>query len=212
MPLARPGRVRRNQLVAPMLAAIALAWACQSTAFEYPPGDDSAGPRDTARFELHAADGRTVTADDFRGRYLLVFFGYTNCPDVCPTTMATTAAALRRLGPEAGKLQPLFISVDARRDTPEVLARYTRAFHPDILGLTGDAGEIRRAARSLGAMYRTMELEGRYLVDHTASLYLVGPEGELAETFPHGLSPEALARRLTEAMGRQGTAAAEQES
>lgn len=195
MHLATPTRSRAIRRAGALLLAGCLAWSALATAREYPEPPD-----DTARFELQAEDGRTVTAEDFRGRHLLVFFGYTNCPDVCPTTMAATAAALRQLGDKAAGLKPLFISVDTRRDTTEALAAYTRAFHPDILGLTGDKQAINQAARSLGAMYRTMDYQGRYLVDHTASLYLVGPDGQLQDVYPHGLSSEQLARRLEQAL------------
>lgn len=195
MPLATPGRHPAIRRAGALLLAACLAWAAQATA-----RDDPQPPNDTARFQLQAADGRTVSAEDFRGRHLLVFFGYTNCPDVCPTTMATIAAALRQLGDRSAAVKPLFISVDARRDSPEALAAYTRAFHPDILGLSGEKQAISQAARSLGAMYRTMEYQGKYMVDHTASLYLVGPQGELQDVYPHGLSSGELVRRLEQAL------------
>ena len=208
MPLVTPGPHQATlRHAAALLLAAALAWAGQVTA-----RDDPEPAGNTASFELQAADGRTVTAQDFRGRHLLVFFGYTNCPDVCPTSMATTAAALRQLGERAGRVKPLFISVDTRRDTPETLAAYTRAFHPDILGLTGDSKAIGRAARSLGAMYRTMDYQGKYLVDHTASLYLVGPEGRLQDVFPHGLSASELAERLDHALAARPADTTSEES
>lgn len=195
MHLATPSRSPAMRRAGALLLTVCLAWAAQASARDYPQP-----PEDTARFELQAEDGRTVTAEDFRGRHLLVFFGYTNCPDVCPTTMATIASAVRQLGDTAAAVKPLFISVDTRRDTPEALAAYTTAFHPDILGLTGDKQAINQAARSLGAMYRTMDYQGKYLVDHTASLYLVGPEGQLQDVYPHGLSSEQLAQRLEQAL------------
>ncbi|HKK23241.1 MAG TPA: SCO family protein [Pseudohaliea sp.] len=207
MPLATPALSPAIRRGAVLLLAAALAWSTSA-----PARDDSELPPDTANFELQAADGRTVSAEDFRGRYLLMFFGYTNCPDVCPSTMAATAAALRQLGERAERVKPLFISVDTRRDTPQALAAYTQAFHPDILGLTGDKRAINQAARSLGAMYRTMDYQGKYLVDHTASLYLVGPDGELQDVYPHGLSAGELARRLEQAMAGGSTDTATEES
>ncbi len=207
MPLATPGLPQAIRRAAALLLAASLAWAAQAPAQDYPEAPD-----ETVRFELRAEDGRTVSAEDFRGRHLLVFFGFTNCPDVCPTGMATIAAALRQLDGKAAALKPLFISVDARRDTPATLAAYTDAFHPDILGLTGEKRAISKAARSFGAAYRTMDYQGKYLVDHTASLYLVGPEGKLQDIYPHGLSSEELAQRLEQALAASPADTATEES
>ena len=102
-------------------------------------------------FTLTAPDGTTVTDETYRGKWLLVFFGYTSCPDICPTTLSEIAAALELLGPDAAKLQPIFITVDPERDTPEVMGRYTGAFDPRIVGLTGSPQQIAAVAAQYGA-------------------------------------------------------------
>ncbi len=133
-------------------------------------------------FRLTASDGREVTDQDFRGKYLLIYFGYTYCPDVCPTTLQSVAAALDTLGAKAAKLQPLLITVDPGRDTPAVLARYTAAFSPRLLGLSGTAAEIgavEKEYRIYAAIHRTGPGQGDYTVDHSSVLYLMGPDGRL---------------------------------
>jgi len=104
-------------------------------------------------FSLTASDGTTVTDQTYRGKWLLVYFGYTFCPNSCPTTLMEIAAALERLGPNAAKVQPIFITVDPRRDTPDVLAKYTQSFDPRIVGLTGTPAQIAAVAHEYGAYY-----------------------------------------------------------
>jgi protein SCO1/2 len=129
-------------------------------------------------FRLTAGDGRVVTDQDFRGKYLLIYFGYTICPDVCPTTLQSVATALDTLGPRADRLQPLLITVDPARDTPAVLAQYTAAFSPRLLGLSGTAEQIaavEKEYRVYAAIHRTGA--GDYTVDHSSVLFLMGPDG-----------------------------------
>jgi len=131
-------------------------------------------------FALVDGDGHTVTDGDFRGKYLLVYFGYTYCPDVCPTTLNAVAGALDRLGKKAERLQPLFITVDPRRDTPAVIKQYTAAFTPRLLGLTGTATQIAAVAKEYRVYYaehRTGPGPDDYSVDHSSILYLMGPDG-----------------------------------
>jgi protein SCO1/2 len=162
-----------------MLLALLLG-AC-TTQREEPPlkGAAMGGP-----FELTGPDGRRVNSNQFAGRYRLVYFGFTFCPDVCPTDLAAMGAALRQFeqsDPErAERVQPIFITVDPRRDTPDVMRRYTANFHPRILGLTGTEEEIGQVARR-HATYFTRgqpDAEGNYAVDHLAVTVLYGPEGE----------------------------------
>jgi len=144
------------------------------------PGDDPATPIG-GPFRLTASDGRVVSDQDFRGKYLLVYFGYTICPDVCPTTLQSVAAALDTIGPEANRVQPLLITVDPARDTPPVLAQYTAAFSPRLLGLSGTAEEIaavERGYRVYAAIHRTGSGPGDYAVDHSSVLFLMGPDGQ----------------------------------
>lgn len=145
----------------------------------------------TGEFSLVDQTGRPVTDKDFEGSWRLVFFGYTHCPDVCPTTLSTMTLVLDLLGDEAAKVQPLFISVDPARDTPAVLADYVAAFHPRLIGLTGSAEQIAAAAKAYRAYYsraplpgeESVDLDGDYAMDHTAYLYLMDPQGRYAKAF-----------------------------
>ncbi len=131
-------------------------------------------------FELVQGDGQTVTGRSFRGKYLLIYFGYTSCQDVCPTTLASLVAALDALGGSAARVQPLFITVDPERDTPPVMLRYVRSFTPRLIGLTGSPGEIRKVAgeyRITSVIHHAGSDPARYAVDHSSVLYLVGPDG-----------------------------------
>jgi protein SCO1/2 len=132
-------------------------------------------------FELVDVSGHTVTDQDLRGRWLLVFFGYTFCPDICPTTLGDVTAAMERLGPLATKVQPIFISVDPQRDTPAVMRDFLGAFDARILGLTGTEAQIARVAAKFGVTYfRTAEDESQdYAIAHSAAIHIVGPEGGL---------------------------------
>ena len=147
-------------------------------------------------FELVSHEGKVTTDADFRGQHLLIFFGYTYCPDVCPTALQGLSVALDELGPLAARVQPLFISVDPKRDTPEALAAYVEAFHPGILGLTGTPAQIAEVAKAYHAFYARAEEGGdedSYLVDHSAYIYLMGPDGAYRSMFSHGTAPKDLA-------------------
>lgn len=132
-------------------------------------------PRD---FTLRSADG-PVRLSDLRGRYVAVFFGYTSCPDVCPTTLARLTAARREAGVAGDRLAILLVTVDPERDSPERLAEYAAAFGPGVLGLTGSPGEIARVATEFGIYYERVEAGSAagYLVDHTATVTVLDPEG-----------------------------------
>ncbi len=159
-------------------------------------------------FSLVDHRGRPVSDDDFRGRFMLVFFGYTYCPDVCPTELATMALAMDILGPAGEAVQPFFISVDPERDTVELLGEYVAAFHPRLVGLTGSADQIAAVAEVYQAFYMKVPLPSDdgdsddYGMAHSATIYLVGPDGRMLATYPRGLSPEDMAadiRRFLEA-------------
>lgn len=131
-------------------------------------------------FTLEDGNGKQVTDRDFRGKYMLVYFGYTYCPDVCPTTLNEVANALEHLGPKAKELQPIFITVDPKRDTPSVMKQYAAAFTPQLIGLTGTADEIARVAQEYRVYYaehRTGPGPNDYTMDHSSVLYLMGPDG-----------------------------------
>lgn len=139
-------------------------------------------------FTLQAGDG-PVTLSQFRGRYVILYFGYTSCPDVCPTTLAILREVLSRLGDQAAGFQVVFVSVDPGRDSPEYASIYASRFDPDFLGLSGTQTEIDEVTRKLGIFYKLNPPDdsGFYTVDHTASVLVLDREGNLALTWPYGL-------------------------
>ncbi|WP_108681972.1 SCO family protein [Methyloceanibacter sp. wino2] len=151
-------------------------------------------------FELVGKDGKTVTDEDFRGRYMLVFFGFTHCPDICPAELQVMSAALDELGDKADKVVPIFITVDPERDTPELVTAYVENFGPNFVGLTGSPQAIAEAAKAYRVTYQKFQEEGagdnNYSVDHSALLYLMGPDGKFVTHFPYGTSPEKMAETL----------------
>ena len=150
-------------------------------------------------FTLTASDGMTVTEQTYRGKWLLVFFGFTSCPDTCPTALLDIAAALEKLGPDADKLQPLFITVDPLRDTPAVMENYTQSFDPRIVGLTGTPQQIAAVAQEYGVYYAPRKIGPGvedYVMDHGSYLYLMDPEGK----FVRGFDADTLGGRIAEAV------------
>jgi protein SCO1/2 len=130
---------------------------------------------------------------DFRGKVVAVFFGFTHCPDACPTTLAEMAQVMRELGPEADKLQVLFVTVDPERDTPAVLKQYVPSFHPAFLGLAGDAQATSRVAKEFKVYYQKQPLkDGGYSVDHSAGTYFFDREGRLRLFAQYGKGAEAM--------------------
>jgi protein SCO1/2 len=132
-------------------------------------------------FRLQDGNGSQVNDRDFRGKYMLVYFGYTFCPDVCPTTLNEVADALDHLGAKADRLQPIFITVDPKRDTPSVIKQYVAAFTPRLLGLTGTEEQIAKVAKEYRVYYaehRTGSGPNDYTMDHSSVLYLMGPDGK----------------------------------
>ena len=147
-------------------------------------------------FELTDHTGKRVTDKDYRGKFMLVFFGFTFCPDVCPTALQVVAAALDKLGPKADRVQPLFITIDPERDTPAAMASYVSSFHPRIVGLTGSLAEIQAVAKAYRVYYQKVKDErssAPYTMDHTSIIYLMGPTGELAAHFTHTTSVDTMA-------------------
>lgn len=152
------------------------------------------------RYLLAGPGGRAVTNEDFRGRYQLITFGYTFCPDVCPTTLVDMAAVLKGLGDRAGMVQALFVTVDPDRDSEEVLGRYTAFFDPRILGLRGSPELTARAARNFRVRYEKVvrpDADPRlYAVDHSAGIFLVGPDGSLLRRFSYRKPPSEMTAEI----------------
>lgn len=152
------------------------------------------------RYLLAGPGGRSITPEDFRGRFQLIAFGYTFCPDICPTTLVDMASVLKNLGPESKKLQAIFVTVDPERDTLEQMRQYTEFFDPRILGLTGSPALIRRTAENFRIRYQKIEdpgaAPGSYAMDHSSGLFLLGPDGQYLRKFAYGTPVE----RITEAL------------
>ena len=145
--------------------------------------------------------GRAVSERDYAGHHMLVFFGYTHCPDVCPGDLAIMSAAMQALGSAADLVQPIFITFDPARDTPEVLAEYVRHFHPRLTGWTGSQEQIAAAVESYGVVFERDGGEGGaegsdYSLRHTALTYLIGPDGKGVAMFEHGSDPEEMASQI----------------
>jgi protein SCO1/2 len=152
-------------------------------------------------FTLVDQDGETRTEADFKGEYMLIYFGYTYCPDVCPTALNDMGLALGELGKSADKIRPVFITVDPARDTPERLKPYVANFHPRMVGLTGSDEAVTAAAKAYRVYFAKAKTEaepGEYLMDHTSIIYLMSPDGRYLTHFGHGTSIEAMAKRIRE--------------
>lgn len=149
-------------------------------------------------FQLRAEDGSYWSTQKARGKVIVVTFGYSFCPDICPTALATIAAAMQELGAESDQVQPLFISLDPDRDTPEKLARYARWFHPRMIGLSGTPQELGQVAEHYRVRYSFVGKgqKEHYTLNHSANLYLIDAEGRLSGMLPYGLPPDALVRAI----------------
>jgi cytochrome oxidase Cu insertion factor (SCO1/SenC/PrrC family) len=162
----------------------------ESSGVSVPGGVSVGGP-----FALTDEHGAAVTDASYRGRWMLVYFGYTFCPDVCPTELQTIAGALDKLGPQASQIVPLFVTIDPERDTAAALADYVKLFDDRIIGLTGTPEQIAAVARAYRVYYAkaTPKDSSTYLMDHSSFMYLMGPDGKFRALFRQGMSPQALA-------------------
>lgn len=154
-------------------------------------------------FSLVDQTGKRVTEKDFLGRDMLVFFGYTNCPDVCPAGLQVMTAALEKLGSRADNVVPVFITLDPGHDTPEMLATYIASFHPRLVGLTGTESEISAVAKAYRVYYQKVADEkhpDRYTVDHSAIFYFMGKDGKLRTPIPHTTDVAELAASIDKAI------------
>jgi protein SCO1 len=169
-------------------------------------GSDVTGVTYAHDFRLNDHTGKTRTLADFRGKVVVVFFGYTHCPDFCPTTLSELAAVLKQLGPDAARVQVLFVTVDPERDTPELLAQYVPAFDPSFLGLYGDAAATAATAKEFKIIYQKQPgaTPGTYSMDHSAGTYLFDPQGRLRVYESYGQGPGALAHDIGELLKSSG--------
>ena len=189
----------RHFLASLALLLTLLLGACGPKVEEAPPlaGASIGGP-----FTLTDQDGKQVSDTDFDGRYRLVYFGFTYCPDVCPVDLQVIGQGLRQLEKSdpavAAKVQPIFISVDPERDTPPVVKQFVSAFHPRLVGLTGTPEQIAKVAKSYGIYYIKEQSEGAsgYLVNHSRNAVLFGPKGEPIAIVPHDQGPDTVAAEL----------------
>jgi protein SCO1 len=154
-------------------------------------------------FALTSADGRTVTDQTYRGKWVLIYFGYTSCPDACPTALNNMGVALDRLGPQASAVQPVFITVDPKRDTRNTLAEYLKSFDPHIIALTGTDEQITAVAKEYHVYVSAHpEGDGNYTVDHSSFYYMINPEGKFVRVIAGDVSGDELAERLRHWMSK----------
>jgi protein SCO1/2 len=191
----RHGAVRALMLG---LAALLLA-ACEPGGPKFA-ASDVTGSSFGRDFALQDAEGRERKLADFRGKAVVLFFGYTQCPDVCPTTLATLAETMKRLGPDADRVQVLFVTVDPDRDTAALLRQYVPAFDRRFLGLRGDADATARTAKEFKVIYEKVPgaTPGSYTMDHSAGSYVFDPQGRLRLYVANGQGPDVFAHDLRE--------------
>jgi protein SCO1/2 len=186
-------------IAAALACALALA-ACDRLPGSKTPfkGIDVTGSPIGGELGLLDPDGKQRTLADFRGKVVVVVFGYTQCPDVCPTTLADFASAMKKLGPDAGSVQLLFVTVDPKRDTAELLRQYVPAFHPSFLGLRGDRAATSRVTREFRvySQERSGKTAGSYTVDHSAQSFVFDRQGRVRLIIGYGAPSEAIASDL----------------
>ncbi|GGC63787.1 SCO family protein [Undibacterium terreum] len=159
-------------------------------------GIDLTGADYGADFKLHGSDGREHALSDFKGKYVMLFFGFTQCPDVCPTALARAVEIRKLLGADGGKVQVLFVTIDPERDTPELLAQYMQAFDPSFLGLNGTAEQTAKVAADFKVFYKKVPSGSSYTMDHTAITYVFDAENRLRLALRHEQSAEQCAQDL----------------
>lgn len=176
-------------------------------------GDRSLGPQQGVAavggpFALIDQNGKERTDRDFRGQYRLLYFGYTFCPDVCPTTLSVMGGAMEKLGPLAERITPIFVTVDPARDTPKVLKDYLQSFGPRFVGLTGSADAIAKVSHEYAVYAAKQPLQGGgYAMTHSNTIYLMGPNGKFLTHYDEAIGPDALAARLKAQIAGAGSPA-----
>jgi protein SCO1/2 len=188
-----------------LLGAIAADLLLTRTLLETRSGMSASGTATSGKvaiggpFSLTDTSGRHVTEKEFAGKPMLVYFGYTNCPDICPAGLQIISQALDRIGPKVDGLSILFVTLDPERDTEKVLGEFVKSFHPKIVGLTGTTEEVDAAAKAYRVYHKKVEdagSGGRYSVDHTGFMYLMDKDGLYLQHFPHNVTVDNLADSL----------------
>jgi protein SCO1/2 len=201
------GRIQKRWLALGAAFLIAFAALIGIGALLSDPAQESSATGEAAiggPFRLLDQNGQRVTNQDFAGKHMLIYFGYTFCPDICPLTLANMSAAMEELPPDvAEQVVPIFITVDPSRDTVEQLAAYASAFDPRLVALTGSEAEVKAAARSYRVYFKKVEGENAdsYLMDHTSFIYLMGPDGRYEAHFAHNASPEEIGEGIRGEVG-----------
>lgn len=195
----RGGAGRRGMIAAILFAAVgaALALAAALQWFGLPGGDRGIA-RVGGPFALEATDGRVATDKDFAGKAMLIYFGFTFCPDACPTALARMAAALDILGADGEGVQPLLVTLDPERDTAQVMRDYVALFHPRLIGLRGTPEQTAAVAKAYRVYFEKTapDANGDYLVNHTDAIFLMGPDGRYLTLFGPDVDPQAMAEAI----------------
>lgn len=180
-----------------------LAWLGSDIAPVTKGGETANAPLIGGDFSLTDGAGKTVTNHDFQGRYMLVYFGFTHCPDICPTSLLLIQNALKQLGDKGKKVVPIFITLDPERDTPETVGQYVAHFGPELVGLSGTPEQIKQVADAYKIYYRKVEDKDSamgYVIDHSGFMYLMGPDGKYVTHFPHTIAEQSLTDGLAAAI------------
>ena len=185
--------------------AVALAAACGPSAPKFI-ASDVTGTTFGRDFQLTDHNGKPRTLADYRGKAVVLFFGYTQCPDVCPTTLSELAEVMKRLGPDAERVQVLFVTIDPARDTPELLSKYVPAFDPRFMGLYGNAEATSRTAKEFKILYQKQpgRTPDTYTMDHSAGTFIFDPNGKLRVYVGYGQGPDVFAHDIRELLKNQG--------
>ena len=191
-PQAAWGRFNRRVALAALSLVGLVACSAEKAAFK---GIDITGAESARQLAMPDASGKPRMLTEFKGKVVVVFFGYTQCPDVCPTTLAEIAEVRTRLGADGAKVQPILVSVDPERDTPEVLSAYAASFGRDVVALRGSLEQTRAAAKEFKVFYAKVpgKSEGSYTMDHTAGSYVFDTQGRVRLFVRHGGGAEAMA-------------------
>lgn len=203
----KPGIDHYFELMQLNTSAIKRCLQFEKSPHQLKPAEEHALPLQSGiggKFMLRDHHGKLITDQDLLGKFHLIYFGYTFCPDVCPTSLIALSAALNQIGELAPQVQPWFITVDPARDTPEKLKTYLTYFHPSLIGLTGTQTMVDRVSRLYRVKYEKVEDPTRdpdqYIIDHSAGLFLMAPDGSFITKFAHGLAPGEIAQRLREVL------------